>query len=251
MPRQRVPYVEIQSLQPALNYKKSNGLGVIGGKNFAWDAAGVRSDFASRLIAADTKIANFGEYVQSVKIADGYHVIAGPRVYRFVPGFAGARFGTWEQIATLTPVQTPTLSSIPEYLRAFTSFYLAGYAYVSHWNYGTYRVNVATGAYTRLTSLTTPGFPSDAEPVYGVAESNGRAVYLTKTTAYWSAPADPENLVPALGGAGFQILGERIAGEPRTILRVNAGIVIWTTAGALAAEFTANDAVFRLSLIHI
>ena len=245
MPRARFEMTNIASYQPAVDYRKTGGVGVITGRNFSWDAAGVRSDFASRLIAKDSPIAAFGDHVQSVQIGNGYHVIAANKVYRFVPSKAGSLIGTWELLATLTAVQTPLFDTIPVYRRGFTSMYLGGYAYVSHWNFGTYRVNVVTGAYTRLTSGTIPGFPPDTDPVIGMAETNGRAIYVTDTTVYWSGPNQPEDLVPTIGGAGFQVLGERIAGEPRTVLRVSTGVLIWTTAGALAGEFLLANTVFR------
>ena len=241
----RLSVPEIQSWQPAADYRKTGSFGVIEGENFSWDAAGVRADFASRLVAGAQSIASFGEYVQSVKVGEEYHIIANSRVYRFIADAEGSPTGMWLQIATLTKVQVLNPNLIAGHLRSFTSFNMGGKAYVNSWNSGCYRVDLGTMTYTRLTSGTVPGFPDDTNPVYAVTESSGRAVYLTKEQLFWSGPAQPEDLTPTLGGAGFQTISQLMSGEPRTLLRVDRGILVWTTTGAMAGEFIGAPLVFR------
>ena len=99
--------------------------------------------------------------------------------------------------------------------------------------------------YTRLTSGTIPGFPADINPVYAITESSGRAIYMTKEQLIWSGPAQPEDLTPTIGGAGFQVISQLMSGEPRTLLRVDRGVLVWTTTGAMAGEFIGAPLVFR------
>jgi len=241
----RVPFANIESYQPAADYRKTGVIGVLEGRNFSWDASGVRADFASRLVSADNAIGVFGQAIHQLKVGDTYHVAVADKVYRLIPDAVGSFTGTWSLVHTLAKVQTTALETIPEHLRAFTTIFMGGFAYVCGWNYGVYRVDLTLNTYTRLTSFTTPGFPPDNDPVLAIAETNGRMVFITATAVYWSAPNDPENLVPALGGAGFQVIQEHMAGEPRAILRVTTGVLIWTAVGALAGEFIGGDAVFR------
>lgn len=245
MPFSRLSIEQIENFQPAVDYRKAGAFGVIAGRNFSWDAAGVRSDFASRLIAGVQSIANYGDHVQSVKVGAEYHIICRSRVWRFVPVAPDSSNGSWTLLTTLDEVQTVDHSAIPEHLRNFTSFDMGGYAYVNSWNNGCYRVNLQTHVYTRLTSVNTPGFPADNNPVYAIAETSGVAVYMTRTSLHWSGPAQPEDLVPTIGGAGFQLIAQKVSGTPKSLLRVDRGVILWTTTGAMAAEYVGAPYVFR------
>lgn len=245
MPIARIAVDMLGPYTPYVDQRMKQEPGVIRGQNFSWDLAGVKSDFSSRLVAGDESIADYNDYVQSVKVGERQHVICGAQVYEFVPSSPGSQTGTWTNIAILTPVQTALAEEVPESLRSFTSIFVGGFAYVAGWNYGVYQVDLATNTYTRLETATTPGFPPDSDPVYAIAETNGRAIYLTATTAYFSAPNDAEDLVPSLGGAGAQVLSEFISGTPTSMLRVSTGVIIWTESGALAGEFVGGQFVFR------
>lgn len=245
MPPVRVPYTEIGSYQPAIDYRMRNQIGVLEGKNFAWQASGLVSDFASHLVAQGQVLDGRGLIAHGVEIEDRYHVIVGDEVYDFLPAFPGSNKGEWINLTSLDNVQESDLKVVPEHYRFFTSVFIGDHSYVCSWNNGVYRVDNELNTYFRLTSANTSGFPTDAEPVIAIAENNGRLCYLTPTTFYWSGPGAPEDLTPALGGAGFQTISQHIAGEPRAMISVSDGVLVWTTAGSLLFEFVGGEIVFR------
>jgi len=241
----RVSISSIESYQPAADFRKTGVVGVITGRNFGWDVAGVKSDYASRLIAGGTSL---GVGIRTAAHATcQYHtyVCADDKIKRFTPTFPASPIGVWTDVLTMPRIQEAVLASVPTWLRGITTAYLGGSDYLCGWNYGVYRVDSITHTFTRLTSGSVTGFPADTTPIIAICESNGRLCFLTDTTFFWSAPNAPENLVPSLGGAGFQLTGERIGGTPRAMTRTNTGVIIWTTTGALMAEFVGGDAVFR------
>lgn len=245
MTQARVQFAQIGGFQPLIDYRKSGTVGVLEGRNFAWDSIGVQSAFASRLVATNEVIGDGANVAYELRISDYYHIVVGSEVWRLDPLGPGSSIGNWNNIATLTNVQEATLADVPEYFRGFTSFFMSGKSYINSWNHGTYEVDPADDSYTRLTSGTVPGFPTDDEPVVAICETNGRHCLMTETAFYWSGPNDPTDFVPAVGGAGFQIIGEHVGGQPRALTPIATGAIIWTTQGALVAEFIAGDAVFR------
>lgn len=241
----RVQFAQIGSLQPLADYRKAGVIGVLEGRNFAWDASGVLSAFGSRLIAGGSSISPFGRLAHEIEVEGNYFVGVWDTVYKLNPASAGSSTGVWEDIATLDLVQTSNPALVPDHFEGFTHGFLGGKGYTCSWNQGVYEINLSTDAFTRLTSDTVSGFPPDSEPVIAITETNGRLCYLTAVGFYWSGPNDPTDLVPALGGAGLQVIAERIGGEPRAMITTSTGAIIWTTSGALVAEFIGGDAVFR------
>lgn len=235
----------IESYQPAVDYRSSGRVGVITGKNFAWDASGVYSAYANRLVAGSTSIGITPDIAQSIDLETDIHIGVRGKVWKFTPSSTGSPVGSWGLIQNFATLIEPIYDNVPYSFRKWSSGYLGGNRYACSWNYGVYKVNVGTSAYTRLTSGGTPGFPSDLTPVVAICETNGRMLYCTATTLYWSAPNAPENLVPALGGAGFQVLAERISGDVIGLTPVSQGAIVWTNTGGLAVEFIGGDSVFR------
>lgn len=249
MPRGRVQIGQIESYQPAIDYRKTNRVGVISGRNFSWDAAGVRSDFAYRL-ATDLPYTRYAKNLvaQSVKVGTDY-VLLLDGYRRFTPDYTLAKHGELTHLATFVtdgPVAESNLSR-------FTSGYLGGYGFVSNWAVGTLRFD-SNWRYKRIVPVgglggdtqVVPGFPDyRTDPLVAVCETNARMLYLTKTAIYWSGPGDGLDMTPALGGAGFQTLSERIAGTPVAMLPVADGVMIWTDSGVLVGEFIGGPFVFR------
>lgn len=242
-----VSVANIQSYQPAIDYRKTGKVGVLSGRNFAWDASGFYSAYASRLVAGTTSIGFSPSLAQTLDLETAVHVGVEGKIWRLNPSSAGSPVGAWQLLATLPTLVTASLADVEYNNRKWSTAYLGGKPYACTWNHGVFRVNLAVEppTYTRLTSGSVPGFPADATPVIAIAETNGRMLYLTKEAVYWSAPNAPENLTPALGGAGFQAIAERIAGVPFALTPISIGAIIWTSAGALVAEFIGGDTVFR------
>jgi hypothetical protein len=205
------------------------------------------SAYASRLVAAGASIGLTPSIAQSIDLETAMHVGVTNKVWRLVPSSLGSPVGTWQLITTIANLVYPDSNDVPYNFRKWTAAFLGAKPYACSYNAGVFEVNLTPDppVYTRLTSGTVPGFPADATPVIAIEETNGRMMYLTESTFYWSAANAPKNLVPALGGAGFQVIAERIGGTPFAVTSVSAGAIIWTTAGALVAEFIGGDSVFR------
>lgn len=247
MPTVNVAVSNLESYQPAVDFRNSGQVGVLSGSNFAWDASGVYSAYASRLISGSASIGKAPSIVQTLDLETQTHIAVDGTRYRLNPSSPGSPIGNWQWFGDLPPLVTPSLASVPYNFRKWTTAFLGGKPYACAWNYGVFEVdvNAEPPTYTRLTSVLNPGFPADATPVIAIAETNGRMMYLTEQAIYWSAPNAPKNLTPALGGAGFQVIAERIAGKPIAITPTSQGAIIWTDTGALVCEFIGGDTVFR------
>lgn len=249
MPTTVIPIAGLESYQPAVDYKKSGRFGVLSGKNFAWDASGVYSAYASRLVDGDTVIAQNPNIVQTLDLYDIDEVAAGNKIWKLNPSSPNSPVGAWELVTTLSLIVGVNPATIPYNWTRWTTAYLGSSRYACEYGYGVYRVS-PLHVWTRLTSGTIPGFPPDSDPVIAIAETNGRMCYLTATAFYWSGAADAEDLTPAIGGAGFQVLAERIGGIAMTLTPVANGVIIWMEAGALVAEFVGGATVFRFWLLR-
>lgn len=224
---------QIQSLQPAVDHRTIDEVFILSGRNFAWDAAGPYAAFSSRLLAGSASLAKGPHIIQSVQTESHAIVFGGDTAYVYDDG-------AWDDVATLTPIENNPLK-VPFNRRRWTSGYLRSGSYVSHYNYGVYRVE-SDASLTLLDDDAVAGLP---EGVVAIAESNGRMLFLTDEAIYWSAPNDPENLTPSLGGAGFFDWRERIGGYALALTTGPTGLVIWTTKGALVGEFTGGSTVWR------
>lgn len=247
MPITNVGVAGLESYQPAVDYRRSGRVGVLGGRNFAWDASGVYSAYASRLVSADDSIALAPSMAQTLDLEDEIHVGVEGKIWRLIPSSAGSPVGAWELVTTLATLVEANLENVPYNFRKWTTAYLGSKPYACTWNHGVFEVGLTVNppTYTRLTSATTPGFPQDATPVIAIAETNGRMLYLTEEAIYWSAANAPKNMIPALGGAGFQVIAERISGVPIALTATSVGAIVWTSSGALVCEFIGGDSVFR------
>jgi hypothetical protein len=81
--------------------------------------------------------------------------------------------------------------------------------------------------------------------VIAVSLNNGRLGVLTASVLAWSAPSNGLNFAPALGGAGAQVIAERVPGDPVMLSSYASGFMTWTTGGVMRSEFTGDTAVFR------
>lgn len=247
MPIDNISISGLESYQPAIDYRRTGRVGVLSGRNFAWDASGVFSAYASRLIAGSSSISGVGDIVQELDLNDMIHVVANNKVYRLLTASQLSPVGTWQLVTTLAQLVAPIPNDALDYnYLKWTSAYLGGKRFACRYHYGVYEITAGSPpVYTRLTSGNTPGFVDDTDPVIAIGESNGRMIYLTKKIVFWSAPADPKNLTPSLGGAGFQVIAERIGGTPIALLTVASGALIFTTDGILVMEFIGGDLVWR------
>ncbi len=236
----------LESYQPALDYKKTGRTAVLSGKNFAWDAAGVHSAYASRLVDGSTSIGLAPTIAQTLDLEDLVHVAMEDKIWELIPVSENSPLGNWNLIDTLPPIVAIDFDSIPYNFRKWSTAFLGNTRYACAYNFGLYRVIPgAPPTYFALNQGNTPGYPDLGDPVIAIAETNGRLCLMTESVFYWSGANNPEDLIPAVGGAGFQIIGERIAGTPIAMISTAVGVIIWTTSGALVCEFIGGSTVFR------
>jgi len=227
MPKAKISIRDIQGLTPAIDARQTEGATfVLSGQNFIMDSAGVRSAFASRLIARGVSIdpSPDGANVQSQ---------AGLIFTKSHAGqFVRVTGGQW---AFATRFVYPQRISTTFAWRKWTSAFSGNALYVAHPSVGLWRLS-GSGAVQIDPGIAGP---------QAVTESNGRLIVLGSTAIAWSGPGSPEDFVPALGGAGFQVLSERIAGNPFMLTSIASGFITWTDGGALVSEFIAGDLSFR------
>lgn len=243
MATQRLPFPEIQSWSPAVDPRaaENGNLYVLAGKNYAFDSKGLVSAFGVTAIAGGSLDSDLGLF-QSLDL-NGHVVLAGPT------GISDLR---WSAITTtsLTP-STEYWNSLYTYTREkdsrigkqfWTAAYVGYNSYICHPQHGL----------LRLLGDSASGYDGIAGPEspLAITESNGRLIVLNATTVSWSSPFDAQDFTPALGGAGFQVVAERVPGTPVMVTSYPGGFITWTTQGILLSEYVGGEAVFRHTRIE-
>jgi hypothetical protein len=221
---------DMKGLTPAIDPTVTSDVFALGGRNYAFDTRGVRSPFGDRLLSP-VKLTQ-PDYVQGVRL----RLRGGDRCFTFTAeGILEWReqIGGWRVIyETLSTVAIPY---------RWTFEYLSDWLYFAHPAVGLLAYNLETGVCYRHEEVGV-GTP---EQVIAVALNNGRLGVLTTTAITWSAPSDGLNFRPALGGAGAQLLAERVPGDAIMLSSYARGFMTWTTGGVLRSEFTGDAAVYR------
>jgi len=232
MPKIRFPIPEIKSYSPALDVRGAgNDVYVLDGRNYVFDSKGPKAGFATRLLAGGDTVGDTTGIVQSIEIAD--------RCFVFSP--SGIHELSDNESQWILKLDLSSFNHIP-YLphKKWTAAYLSNGVYFCHADYGLYKLTF-TG-FTELTQENTPGLPY--KPI-AIAETNGRLIILGQHYVVWSAPSDAEEFSPELGGAGFQLLADRVTGQPVTLAAFQRGFLVWTEQDCLLGEFIGGDNVFR------
>lgn len=243
MPTQRLPFPEIQSWTPAVDPRASeNGnLFVLSGRNYAFDSKGLVSPFGASAINGGTLDSDLGLF-QSLDL-DGHVVVIGPSALYDLRESAIT-------VASLTPsaeywYKLGSFTRDKDYRigqDSWSEAYVGYKAYICHAQHGIYQLNGDT-----ITAYSSTG---TVESPLAITESNGRLIILNPYQVSWSAPFDGTNLTPELGGAGFQIIAERVPGKPVTVTAYPGGFIVWTTKGVMLSEYVGGEAVFRHTRIE-
>jgi hypothetical protein len=238
MPKDRFPIPDIASYTPNIDPRGVPTQNfVLQGENFLFDPMGPKSGFGSRIIANGESIEVEGGVVQSIQIAKFSFVFTTLGVYMVDVEDLDA---PWSQVLSLTPfANTP----IPED-KKWTAAYLAKGIYFVHPVYGMYvlATNVNVPVMTPKDQDDIPGLPYKPQ---AICETNGRMVVLGIKYIGWSNSGEPQNFIPEIGGAGQQLLSDRVSGNPLTMSGFQTGFIVWTDSGCMIAEFIGGDTVFR------
>jgi len=221
---------DIKGLTPAIDPTQSDDLFVLGGRNYVFDSLGFKSPFGNRYLTP-VELTN-PAHMQGVRL----RLRGGERVFHFTSG----GIIEWDESAggwrTIYQTVDTTLSPY-----RWTFEYLNGLVYFAHPQTGLLVYNLNTNRCSRHEDVG-QGTPT---AVIAVSQNNGRLGVLTATLFAWSAPSNGLDFVPSFGGAGFQVVSERVPGDAIMLTAYARGLLIWTTGGVMRSEFSGDAAVFR------
>jgi hypothetical protein len=220
---------DFQGLTPAVDPRRTNKLFALDGKNYVFDSFGPYSAFGNRYITPYPL--GSPDQVQGMRL----HLRSGDHVFLFTNDAIiewSEQLGGWRVIYYFDV-------DIRLHPYRWTGDYLDGKMYFCHPAVGILAYDVGEDSCLPLES---PGAPE--EPI-ALCVCAGRVCVIDSTTFSWSAPGDGTLWTPQLGGAGFQVINERVAGFPVMVNSYGRGTLVWTTGGVMRSEFTADQAVWR------
>lgn len=242
MPSTRVAFPEIQSWTPAVDPRAvDNGsLFALSGKNYYFDAKGPRSGFGSATLDGGS-IENTIGNIQSIEQES--------RAITFTSNAAYDR--RWSHIDSLSTLPSSQywfkLADFDPEPESDTGKYCWTGAYVGS---GQYVCHQFQGLLQVLGDSLIP-FQSavEIENPLAITEANGRLIILNKYQVAYSNAFDAEDLTPALGGAGFQVVNELVPGTPQMVTSFQGGFLVWTTQGVMIAEYVGGEVVYKFDRI--
>lgn len=219
---------DIKGLSPAIDPRKSGDQFVMGGRNYVLDALGPKSPFGNRMLSPVPL--GDPQYIQSVKL----RLRTGDRVFHLTgDGIIEWRedLGNWRFIYVTGETQVIPYS--------WSWGYLNKIFYFCHPSVGILAYDVDADYCSPLTGAGVP-----VEPI-AICVNNGRLVVMDELAFSWSGPGDGTNWTIELGGAGAQLINDRVPGFPVMVTPYARGVLTWTTGGVMRSEFTGDAAVFR------
>lgn len=231
----RFQATDIKGRTPGIDPTQSKELFALEGKNYTFDSLGVKSPFGNRLLTP----AQFArpEHVQGSRLrlrgGDRCFTLLQDGIYEWDEGDGGFR----------VIYQTPSTIATPY---RWTQQYLNGQMYFAHPTTGLLVLNLDTGICAPHEDVAVGTLPR----IMCVSENNGRLVVMTDELYGWSAPSNGLDFNPTFGGAGFQKISERVAGDPILAMSYARGVMTWTTGGIMRAEFTGDTSVFRFRTLN-
>lgn len=230
MTQQKFSAVDIKGLTPAVDPAASSQVFALSGRNYTFDSLGPKSSFGNRFLLpqARSKPSN----VQGIR----FKSTTGDRCFT-IDGD-----GIWEWSELLGGWQAVYLTADTSLNPArWTLGFLTDVVYFCH-------PSIGILVYDLESNLCQPhsqvGVGTPDQPI-GLTVNSGRLCVLSKQFFSWSAPSDGLDFSPALGGGGFQLLTDRVSGQPIAITSYSGGCLSWTTGGVLRSEFTGDAMVFR------
>lgn len=236
MPKVRFRLPEIKGIDPAVENRNTDEIRVLDGRNYFWDSKGPKPLFGTRLLAQGQVIEDQDGIVQSIEIGKQSFVFTSKKVW--ILNDAGTAF---TQIYDLTPAYG---AAVDPWRRKWTAAYLSKGIYFAHYHFGLFKC-IRDGLSWQFVPKTQDDIPGIPYQPIAVTETSGRLVILGRKYLGWSASGNAERWIPELGGAGQQLLSDRVAGRPITLEAYQTGALIWTEEDCLIAEFIGGDNVFR------
>lgn len=219
---------DFKGLSPAVEPTRSKDIYALNGKNYIFDSIGPKSAFGDRFL--------FPQPIKNPAHAQGIRLKLrdGDRCFNF---FGDGIYEWNEDVGGHVPIYiTPNTLTQPY---RWTWVYLNDVMYFNHPLTGIIAYDLIEN---RCEKLVAPGVPTE---VLWITECNGRLVAMTTLYLAWSEQSNGAAWVPSLGGAGFQLISDRLPGFPVAATSYAKGILTWTSGGVMRSEFTGDKEVFR------
>jgi len=230
MAEQNFRAADIKGFSPSIEPTRSDDLFALAGENYVFDTRGPKSPFGNRLLLPQRLGAP--AHVQGIRLK----LRGGDRCFTFTSDSIlewDESSGGWTVIYV-----TPDTSNSPN---RWSWGYLNGYLYFCHPRVGILVYEIATSICQPHENVGT-GTPEEA---LSIVINNGFLCVVTPVVFAWSAPSNGLNFTPGLGGAGFQVISDRVSGFPLAVTSYTRGCLTWTTGGVMRSEFTGDSVVFR------
>lgn len=231
MPTQKFGAQEIKGYTPAIDVIDDQAQYVLEGQNYVIDSSGPMSGYGDRLL--EPTGFQVPKYIQGKRF----------RLSTGKVSFTITQDGIWNWVESLggwkliyQPVDT-----VSDQPYRWTYAYLEGLIFLCHPKTGILVYDLSDGSIHSHSQLANATIAN----AWAIGENNGRLCVMTTTQFVWSNAADGLDFQPALGGAGFQDLNERITGTPIMLTSYAGGALVWTTGGVLVAQFTGDQDVFK------
>lgn len=238
MATKRFPVPAIESYMPSVDARVSGETRIINGKNYTWDSKGPRSGFGA-LQLTPFPIEKPRD-VQSIRIQG--------RSLTFTQDAILSWRSSTPQDWELLHIFSTELSKDGRF--PWQVIFLGGYLYMSHPMRGFFEAESLTGQTRLLVKAKTPfDIPGLPLGVKGMLVVRGRGVLVNDEFITWTSVGDLTNLTPTLGGAGFQRIDAIVAGDYVAVTSYQQGFIVWTTKGAIIAEYTGGDEVWRFDAL--
>jgi hypothetical protein len=231
MPTQRFTYSDMQGYSPSVEPTSTDKIFALQGRNYVFDSSGPRSQLGNRFLTPTPWLRP--QNIQGIRVhfkeGDVTFTMNGDGVWTWDEGQGG-----WQ---CLYQTENSNLQA-----HRWTWGYLNGLIYLCHPRVGILVYDIVTRVMQRSGDAGAVGYPR--EPI-AIAVNNGMLSILDSAFLYWSNPSNGLDFTPALGGAGFQAIAERVSGEPIMLTSFASCILVWTTGGCMRSEYTGDTVVYR------
>lgn len=237
MAQLRFPIQVIESYMPSIEARLSPEARIIGGKNYTWDSKGPKSGFGA--VQLTPFPLEKPRDVQSVRIEGRSLTFTQDAIL----SWRGNNPQDWELLHLFaTPLSEQTRTP-------WQVIFLGGYLYATHPSRGFFEAEAFTGI-SKLWLVPRipgpdPGIPGLPTGIRGMLTVRGMAVLVNDTHITWSGVGSLNDLTPTLGGAGSQRIDGIVAGSYVALTSYQNGFIVWTTKGAVIAEYIGGNEVWR------
>lgn len=230
MAEQNFKASDIKGFTPSIEPTRSDELFALAGRNYIFDTRGPKSAFGNRYLLPQAL--GKPEHSQGLRLK----LRGGDRCFTFASDSIlewDENAGGWKVIYV-----TPYTGSGPN---RWTWGYLNGLLFFCHPRTGILVYTIETGICQPHGDIGI-GTPDEA---LSIVINNGFLCVVTPILFAWSAPSNGLDFNPTLGGAGFQLISDRVSGFPLAVTSYTRGCLTWTTGGVMRSEFSGDQAVFR------